>query len=85
MAFKDDVLVVSAGQEACLTTKDVAERLCVHENSVRNWRKSGKLMPAWQTINGHARYTEAQIKDYEKRVAERQAAERAAIEKRKHV
>lgn len=39
-----------------LLTKHVAERLGVNKNTVRQWAKDGRLVPAWRTPGGQARY-----------------------------
>lgn len=39
-----------------LNVRQTAELLGVHENTVRNWTKSGLLTPAQRLPSGYARY-----------------------------
>ena len=45
-----------------LRTAEVAEILCVSPKTVSRWAKEGKL-PFLNTLGGHRRYPEAEIRD----------------------
>ena len=57
------------------TIKDVAQRYCVHENTIRNWQKR-KLLKASINIPGArsiVRFSEQDLFDFEKKCREREA------------
>ena len=47
-----------------LSTKDFAKALGVHPETIRRWRRMGKLVPAVVTPGGQAMYARDQIKQF---------------------
>ncbi len=58
--FLDAVGDVSS-EGVLLTIEQVATQMGVTPQTVRNWEKSGKLVPADKTDKGHRRYTQDQV------------------------
>jgi excisionase family DNA binding protein len=46
------------------STKEFADLIGVHENTLRRWDKTGKLTPHHRTIGGHRVYSQEQVDNY---------------------
>lgn len=63
LAMSEDIGQI---EEALLTVDQVAMQLGVSSQTVRNWEKQGKLVPAHRTEGGHRRYSQSQITELQK-------------------
>lgn len=46
------------------TIKEFSQKIGVHENTLRRWDKTGKLVPHHKTIGGHRVYSQEQADNY---------------------
>jgi excisionase family DNA binding protein len=57
----ESALVSEPENDELLSIEDVAEMLGVSTQTLRNWEKQGKLVPATRTAGNHRRYSRSQI------------------------
>lgn len=55
--------------ESALSPIEFRRRLGISIRTLQRWKADGFVTPAWYTVHGHARYTEAQVEELRHRAA----------------
>lgn len=54
-------------KERLLTIKQASILMGVSQQTLRNWETDGRFVPVSKTVNGHRRYSEAQVNEFKRR------------------